>query len=310
MNAKPLNPQTPDPRNEYENDNMIIPEEENNNSRGNIGQKIGLAAAGAAVGGAAIYAAGHISDIANGDDDEKTDDAENSSAVADAAATQANHTAAATAATATPAAAAAGNDNEKKENAENINKDTPHNEGDTSNDRPTPGTTTDKPGAKENESSNTDSGKGGGSAAETDQHREDGQTQPFIPSPEPDDPNDIPEIAAQEIDPNDYDGQAFVRYADVAKVYTVDGNEETVAVAVTPGGEELVMVDVDGDEVFDEIRDNQNEVVSYETGGFTVGDAQVDIAHSSGDIAYIEPEENISDELPGGENFMDDIVDA
>ena len=132
---------------------------------------------------------------------------------------------------------------------------------------------------------------------------------PVDEPPRPINPDEnIPEIAETEIDPTDFDGEAYVEFGEVAKVYNVDGSESTMASAVTADGDEMVMIDIDGDEIFDAIADNEGQVISYDTAGMTVGDAEVQIDNGP-DMAYIEPTDNEMP-LPEGEDFMNDIVDA
>lgn len=136
------------------------------------------------------------------------------------------------------------------------------------------------------------------------------QEQPVEEEPRPINPDEnIPEIAEVEIDPTDYDGQAYVEFGEVAKVYNVDGSEVTMATAVTADGDHIVMMDIDSDEIFDGIADSEGNIISYDAGGMTVGDAEVQIDDNSEHIAYIDPSEN-EQPLPEGEDFMDDIIDA
>lgn len=122
----------------------------------------------------------------------------------------------------------------------------------------------------------------------------------------PIDPDSLPEISAEEIDSEDYDGEAIVNFDQVTTAYTETGEEITAAHAFLPDGEEIVMVDVDGDEIFDSMHDTEGNLISYDTGGTTVGDAEID---SNEEIAYIDPSEH-EQELPDGEDFMNDIIDA
>ena len=122
----------------------------------------------------------------------------------------------------------------------------------------------------------------------------------------PIDPDSLPEISAEEIDPEDYDGEAIVNFDQVTTAYTETGEEITAAHAFLPDGEEIVMVDVDGDEIFDSMHDTEGNLISYDTGGTTVGDAEID---NDEEIAYIDPSEH-EQELPDGEDFMNDIIDA
>lgn len=122
----------------------------------------------------------------------------------------------------------------------------------------------------------------------------------------PIDPDSLPEISAEEIDSEDYDGEAIVNFDQVTTAYTETGEEITAAHAFLPDGEEIVMVDVDGDEIFDSMHDTEGNLISYDTGGTTVGDAEID---NDEEIAYIDPSEH-EQELPDGEDFMNDIIDA
>lgn len=118
---------------------------------------------------------------------------------------------------------------------------------------------------------------------------------------------DVPVIAEVEIDPDDIDLQAVVDFDQVGTIYTVDGDEFAAAHAFVDG-EEIVMVDTTNDGIFDSVE-LDGDVVEANLGGLNIGDAEVHIddAHAN----YIPPTPGIDEpELPGGETFMDDIVDA
>lgn len=118
---------------------------------------------------------------------------------------------------------------------------------------------------------------------------------------------DVPVIAEVEIDPDDIDLQAVVDFDQVGTIYTVDGDEFAAAHAFVDG-EDIVMVDTTNDGIFDSVQID-GEVMEANLGGLNIGDAEVHIdeAHAN----YIPPTPGIDEpELPGGETFMDDIVDA
>lgn len=120
-------------------------------------------------------------------------------------------------------------------------------------------------------------------------------------------PDDIADalIAVDEVDPDDIDGAAPFTFTDVDTVYDIYGNATTQAHYYADDGSTGVMIDLDGDGVFDEFTDDASGTtyaVNDDT-FFTVGDAELDA--DTGYIAYNEDQDTMIDDDP-----MDDIIDS
>ncbi len=136
------------------------------------------------------------------------------------------------------------------------------------------------------------------------------------------DPNDI-EINAEEIDlsvgdetdailadefidPNDINMGDKVVFDNVGTVYTLDGEAYSAATFHFEGDEDqFVMVDIDGDEVFDIITDD-NFTVEVETPyDFSYGDAEQQLSAENPEYMAAA---DADVELPDGVDFNDDII--
>ena len=120
-------------------------------------------------------------------------------------------------------------------------------------------------------------------------------------------PDDIADalIAVDEVDPDDIDSAAPFTFTDVDTVYDIYGNATTQAHYYADDGSTGVMIDLDGDGVFDEFTDDASGTtyaVNDDT-FFTVGDAELDA--DTGYIAYNEDQDTMIDDDP-----MDDIIDS
>lgn len=113
-------------------------------------------------------------------------------------------------------------------------------------------------------------------------------------------------IAEEQIDPGDINVGDKVVFDNVGTVYTLDGESYSAATFHFEGEEEqFVMVDVDGDEVFDIITD-ENFTVEVETPyDFTYGDAEQQI--SADNPEYLAAAETEVD-LPEDVDYTDDII--
>ncbi len=97
--------------------------------------------------------------------------------------------------------------------------------------------------------------------------------------------NDVAEaiLAADEVDPADFDMAEVISFDEIGTVYTVDGEGYTGASFHDAAGNQLMMVDVDGDEVFDILTDMDGNSLLDENGDMlaagdlTVGDAELGI---------------------------------
>ncbi len=122
----------------------------------------------------------------------------------------------------------------------------------------------------------------------------------------PENPDEIADaiISVEEVDPNDYDGDQPYEFTDVETVYDIEGNETTQASYIDMDGETGVMIDNDGDGIFDMISTDAGVYYAVEDDSFlTVADAEFDA--EEGYIAYDEDEDFDIEDDP-----MDDIIDS
>ncbi len=121
-------------------------------------------------------------------------------------------------------------------------------------------------------------------------------------------PDEIAEaiIAEDRIDPNDIDMADVVNFDEIGTVYTVDGESYTAAAFHDAAGNDLIMIDVDGDNVFDVITDYDGNYVADVPVNLSVGDAQEDIADDDVYLAYDNEMDNV-DEY-GDDTLADDLM--
>ncbi|MCM1140798.1 MAG: hypothetical protein NC453_19690, partial [Muribaculum sp.] len=123
-------------------------------------------------------------------------------------------------------------------------------------------------------------------------------------------PDEVAEaiIAEEQVDPNDIDLADVVNFDEIGTVYTVDGESYTAAAFHDAAGNELVMVDVDGDDVFDIITDMEGNVLTdpqgniLAAGDVTVDDAEIGIADNHTYLAA-----NNTDDF-GDASLMNDVI--
>lgn len=122
------------------------------------------------------------------------------------------------------------------------------------------------------------------------------------------DPDQIAEaiISEEQIDPNDLDMADVVNFDEIGTVYTVDGESYTAAAFHDGAGNNLIMVDVDGDNVFDLITDYDGNVLADVLGNLSVGDAVENIEDDDVYLAY-DPDTDNVDEF-GADTLSDDIL--
>lgn len=127
------------------------------------------------------------------------------------------------------------------------------------------------------------------------------------------DPNEVAEaiIAEEQIDPNDIDLADVVNFDGIGTVYTVDGESYTAAAFHDAAGNQLVMVDVDGDDVFDIITDMDGNILTdpqgniIAAGDVTVDDAEIGIADSH---TYLAANDTDTSDDFGADSLMNDII--
>ena len=114
-------------------------------------------------------------------------------------------------------------------------------------------------------------------------------------------------IGEDYIDPTDIDAPNL-DIASLGTITTADGQELAAAQIITDAGDELFVVDVDNDNVYDIVADAHGNTVG-EVGSLTVGDAEVIMTENGGDTGFLADNGNdgtTDDLLSGIEN---DIVD-
>lgn len=124
---------------------------------------------------------------------------------------------------------------------------------------------------------------------------------------DPVNPDEVAEaiLSGEQVDPNDVEMADVVNFDEIGTVYTVDGESYTAATFHDPSGEEMVMVDVDDDDVFDLVTTTDGTVVG-EANGMTVGDAEIMI---DDDPTYLAQSDTTDDEdLVNGEDYMNDVI--
>ena len=123
-------------------------------------------------------------------------------------------------------------------------------------------------------------------------------------------PDDVSDeiLAADIIDPTDAQTSDFpFEVGEIAQVYNVNGELETTTTITAEDGTEMVLVDVNGDQMFDVARDaNENEV---ELGVVsTVSDMEMLHAQQQGDTTgYLAASD--TDPMPDDNSFEADIID-
>lgn len=102
-------------------------------------------------------------------------------------------------------------------------------------------------------------------------------------------------ISEDHIDPEDMDMADVVNFDEIGTVYTVDGESYTAAAFHDAAGNDLVMIDVDGDNVFDVITDYDGNLISEVPGNISVGDAMEDIMEDETYLAYDSETDNVDE---------------
>lgn len=108
-----------------------------------------------------------------------------------------------------------------------------------------------------------------------------------VPEPEPA-PDDIVDVIVEEIDPQDIDMEDVLLVDEIGTVYTVDGGELNAALIHDDQGNQAVMVDVDGDNVYDVIATPEGDVIAQVPGDIDVSDVELLYAQQHGNDGYME----------------------
>ena len=110
------------------------------------------------------------------------------------------------------------------------------------------------------------------------------------------------------IDPTDIDAPNL-DIASIGTLTTADGIELAAAQIISDAGDELYVVDVDNDNVYDIVADANGNTIGN-MGSLTVGDAEVIMTENAGDTGFLADNNNdgtTDDLLSGIENDIMDI---
>ena len=109
------------------------------------------------------------------------------------------------------------------------------------------------------------------------------------PTPEPEvDEDDIVDVIVEEIDPHDIDMEDILLIDDIGTVYTVDGRELNAALIHDAMGNQAMIVDIDGDNVYDVITTPEGEIIDGIPGDIDVSDIELLYAQQHGETGYME----------------------
>ncbi len=99
-----------------------------------------------------------------------------------------------------------------------------------------------------------------------------------------DDPKDIAQSIANEIDPNDIDSENVINIDGYDYAFLPDGTQQQVFVGHTPDGTQYILADLDGDGMYGDIFDSEGNYVA-EANGISISDIAEAIDDTGG---YIE----------------------
>lgn len=120
-------------------------------------------------------------------------------------------------------------------------------------------------------------------------------------------PDEIAEaiIAEEQVDPADIDMANVVNFDDIGTVYNVDGDSFAAAAVHDNMGNSYVMVDVDNDQVFDELYDDQGNYVCEMPGNVTMDDAELGLSDSG---TYLAQNDTDDTDQFGADTISNDIL--
>lgn len=130
-----------------------------------------------------------------------------------------------------------------------------------------------------------------------------------IPTEEidPVNPDEIAEaiIAEEQVDPTDIDLEEIINFDEIGVIETIEGENLAAAAFHDAAGNNLIMVDLDGDEVFDIITDMDLNPICAAPDGFTVDDAELDIY---GDDTYLAHNDGEMTDEFGADTIEQDLI--
>lgn len=113
-----------------------------------------------------------------------------------------------------------------------------------------------------------------------------------IPEPEPlpeNEAENIVDVIVEEIDPQDIDMEDIILVDNIGSVYTTDGEELNAVLIHDANGNQALMVDIDNDDVYDVIVDQEGELIAQVGGDIDVSDVELMHSHQHGHSDYLEP---------------------
>lgn len=114
-------------------------------------------------------------------------------------------------------------------------------------------------------------------------------------------------VAGEEIDPDDVDMEDVINVDQIGTVYTVDGQSMLAASIHDSEGNELMMVDIDGDGVFDVVATPEGDAIAEIGGDIDISDAEMMMDSEDGDYLASNDFDN---SLDLGSDIQDDIIEA
>lgn len=122
-------------------------------------------------------------------------------------------------------------------------------------------------------------------------------------------PDDVVDeiLAVEEIDIADSPGDEMFSFSEMGTIYTIDGEELSAASFSTDDGFEGLMVDIDGDGVYDEIAIvTEDGIVGVaQAPGFTVDDVELQLSEENGYLAHNDDIDHTLED----DSFLDDLID-
>lgn len=137
------------------------------------------------------------------------------------------------------------------------------------------------------------------------------QDHPSMPQPElDDDPSDedLVDVIVEEIDPNDNDIADVINIDEISTVYTPDGQELAAAVFHDPDGGQALLVDTDGDNVYDVVTTEDGEIIAQAGGDIDVSDIEQMYTAQHDDNGYLASNEFDNSMNSDTQSLQDDIL--
>lgn len=124
-----------------------------------------------------------------------------------------------------------------------------------------------------------------------------------------------PDVVSQDIitddvimvDPNDND-VANMAITSVGTLETTDGQVLTAAELAGENGDNVYMVDVDGDNTYDLVEDASGNILGEVPTTITVGDSESIADINNGETGYLASSDTDNNDIAGTDNPMEDVI--